>query len=371
VVGAGPAGAAAALHARQLRPDASVLLVDKAAFPRDKPCGDGIAPHGVDELRRLDATAAVAGYEPLRRLRLRSPRGAEAARDCTRPNWVIPRAVFDARLVELAVARGVELRQERVRSVDERGGEVVVNGHWRAPAVVGADGANSSVRRLLGLAENPPGDLAIAVRGYAPDPPGEREQFIAWTAGGRPAYVWSFSIGDGRANVGYGLLRRHFGGTRAELHERLGELLPGSLAEPGSLRTHHLPLSTRRPRPGHGRVLLAGDAASLINPLSGEGIYYALASGRLAAAAAFAPGPAPTGVRYERALRAELGRHLRHASIAARALRLPGVLEAGIAATGRSQAAFDTLVEIGLGQARITPGLLARLATAGARPRTV
>ena len=99
VVGAGPAGAAAALEARRLRPDASVLLVDKAAFPRDKACGDGLGPHAVDELGALGASGVLDGYPPIRGLRLRSPRGMEVAGDPARPNYVIPRSVLDARLV--------------------------------------------------------------------------------------------------------------------------------------------------------------------------------------------------------------------------------------------------------------------------------
>jgi len=97
VVGAGPAGAAAALEAKRLRPRASVALVDKADFPRDKACGDGLGPHAVDELEALGAGGVLEGYPPIRGLRLRSPRGMEVAGDPARPNYVIPRTVLDAR----------------------------------------------------------------------------------------------------------------------------------------------------------------------------------------------------------------------------------------------------------------------------------
>jgi flavin-dependent dehydrogenase len=102
VVGAGPAGAAAALEAKRLRPQATVALVDKAGFPRDKACGDGLGPHAVDELEALGAAGVLEGYPPIRGLRLRSPRGMEVAGDPARPNFVIPRSVLDARLVEAA-----------------------------------------------------------------------------------------------------------------------------------------------------------------------------------------------------------------------------------------------------------------------------
>jgi geranylgeranyl reductase family protein len=299
IAGAGPAGSAAALAARRMAPGSGVLLLDKAAFPRDKACGDGLAPHGVDELRRLGALGVLRGIRPVRRLRLRAPSGREVAADCARDNWVLPRRVLDARLVDAAVAAGAELRLERVRSLTDTGAHVVVNGRYRARAVIGADGANSSVRRLAGLPMHRLRDLAIAVRGYAAAPDGEPEQYIGWVTDGWPAYAWSFGLGGptpGRANVGFGLLRSRFGGDRRELHGRLVQVLPGLELEPGSLRAHHLPLATARPLAGRGRVLLAGDAASLINPLSGEGIYYALVSGRLAATAALGDQGARTGL---------------------------------------------------------------------------
>jgi geranylgeranyl reductase family protein len=369
VVGAGPAGAAAALEARRLRPDASVALLDKATFPRDKACGDGLGPHAVDELAALGAGDVLDGYPPIRGLRLRSPRGLEVAGDPARPNFVVPRAVLDARLVAAAQAAGAELLcGTGMRRLEQRDGLVVVDGGLAARVVIGADGANSTVRRLLGAPSNPDRALAIAVRGYAPAPAGRPEQLIAWVTEGWPAYVWSFPTGTGVANVGYGLLRSRFHGGRAELHRRLRELLPWAEPDPGSLRAHHLPFSSFRPPPGAGQVLLAGDAASLVNPLSGEGIYYALASGRLAALAALTAPRAPLPA-YRRLLARALGRHLRHASVLARAIHAPALAEAGLGAAAASPAMFDTLVELGLGQARITPRLVAALPRGLARAR--
>ncbi|HET9006570.1 MAG TPA: geranylgeranyl reductase family protein [Actinomycetes bacterium] len=360
VVGAGPAGAAAALEARRRRPDASVLLVDKAAFPRDKACGDGLGPHAVDELAALGAAGVLDGYPPIRGLRLRSPSGMEVAGDPARPNHVVPRSVLDARLVAAAEAAGAELRRSSVRRLEQHDGLVLVDGELAARVVIGADGANSTVRRLLGAPSNPDRALAIAVRGYAPAPAGRPEQLIAWVAEGWPAYVWSFPTGTGVANVGYGLLRSRFHGDRAELHQRLRDLLPEADPDPASLRAHHLPFSSSRPPPGRGRVLLAGDAASLVNPLSGEGIYYALASGRLAARAALTAPRDPVAA-YRRLLARALGRHLRHASVLARAIHAPALAEAGRGAAAASPRLFDVLVELGLGQARITPRLVAAL----------
>ena len=356
VVGGGPAGSAAALRARQLRPDARVLLLDRADFPRDKACGDGIAAHGRDELALLGVPDLIADYRPTRRLSVISPGGASVSATAARPNHVVPRKVFDARLVDAARERGVEVRRHRVRTVAARDGQVVLDDAITARAVVAADGANSTLRRLLGLRPTPEKHTAIAVRGYADVPDSDDPahaggaQFIAMQKAGWPAYAWSFPIGDGTANVGFGMLlpKLHATGRpgRQVLHGRLAELLPGLPAR--DLLAHHLPLSPGRPRPGRGRVLLAGDAASLINPLTGEGIYYALVSGRLAGEAAVAAPADPLGT-YRRGLRKALGRHLRTTDLLGRAAQSPRFIDAAIATAARRGDVFDLLVDVGLG----------------------
>ncbi|WP_203936260.1 NAD(P)/FAD-dependent oxidoreductase [Spirilliplanes yamanashiensis] len=353
VVGAGPAGAAAALAAR--RAGASVLLLDRAAFPRDKPCGDGIAPHTLDVLAGLGVTGLTDGYAPVPALRLVGPGGAAVARPLPRVAHTVPRAVFDARLVAAAVAAGADLRRHTVRRIDP-GDPVDIDGRWSARTLIGADGASSLVRRLLGYDPNPPGHLALAIRGYAAAPPGPVEQLIVTTRARWPAYAWSFPIGDGRANVGYGEVLRGPALSRAYLLDRLARLLPG--AEPDSLRAHHLPLSTHRPPPGRGRVLLAGDALSLINPFTGEGIFYAVLSGALAGAAAIGPDPAR---RYAAALRARLGRHLRHSGAAAWLSRAPRFVDAAVRAAHRDARVFGRVVDLGLGDGHLDVRTLCRI----------
>jgi flavin-dependent dehydrogenase len=274
--------------------------------------------------------------------------------------------VLDDRLARAAVGAGTELVRERVRDLRQRDGIVVLNGSLAARVVIGADGANSTVRRLLGAPPSPPRHTAIAMRGYAPAPPGPPEQLIRWVPEGWPAYAWSFPTGTGLVNVGYGLLRSRLRGGRAELERRLRSLLPGAEPDPASLRAHHLPFSARRPPPGDGRVLLCGDAASMVNPLSGEGIYYALRSGRLAAQAGLLAPERPLAA-YQAWLRAELGRHFRHAAVLARAIRWRPLACAALAAAGDSPAHFQRMVELGLGEVRITPALLGSLLSGSRR----
>ncbi|MGW2159142.1 NAD(P)/FAD-dependent oxidoreductase [Nonomuraea sp. NPDC001699] len=350
VVGAGPAGSAAALRAVQLRPDLRVVLLDRAGFPRDKPCGDGIAAHGRDELARLGLPDLIDDYRPTPRLTVVSPGGLRVSAEAARPNHVVPRRVFDARLVEAAGARGVEVRCHRVRELARDGSWVVLDGRLRARTVVAADGAYSAVRRLIGMPAAAERHTALAVRGYADVPESDDVQLIAMQRAGWPAYAWSFPIGDGTANVGFGMLlpRLRTAGApgRQVLHGRLAELLPDRPAR--DLRAHHLPLSTGRPAPGAGRVLLAGDAAGLINPLTGEGIYYALLSGRLAAEAAVEAPDDPLA-RYRAKLRGALGRHLRTTDVLARLAQSPGFIDAAIGTAAHRKEVFDLLVEVGLG----------------------
>jgi geranylgeranyl reductase family protein len=361
VVGGGPAGAACAAAARRAAPGARVLVLDRADFPRDKVCGDGIAPEALDVLAGLglDAGALTAGYARVPRLRLRSPGGATVERAMHRPAAVVPRAVFDDRLLRAALASGAELRRHAVRRITVHHEHVEVDGSFTAGVVVGADGAESAVRRALGVAPNGGGELAIAIRGYAPVPAGaEGVQVVTTTEQRWPAYAWSFPLGNGRANVGYGELVSK-GVTRAGLLAGLERLLPG--VEAAEFRAHRLPLSTGRPRQPDGRVLLAGDAASLINPLTGEGIFYAVLSGALAGAAAVRGGDA--GRVYRRALQHRLGRHLKHSSTASWASRWPWVMDAVFRAADGDQRVFDDVVALGLADGRLT----ARTLTAAAR----
>jgi flavin-dependent dehydrogenase len=131
-------------------------------------------------------------------------------------------------------------------------------------------------------------------------------------------------------------------------------LLPG--VEPEQLRAHRLPLSTGRPPQPDGRVLLAGDAASLINPLTGEGIFYAVLSGAFAGAAAAHGAAAGTVLR--RALAARLGTHLRHSSAASRLSSRPWLMDAAFGAAAADQRVFDEVVALGLADGRLSPRTL-------------
>lgn len=363
IVGAGPAGAATAIGALKADPSLRVALLDRADFPRDKSCGDGIAPHVIDLLEDAGVTGIVDDRVSVPRLRLdRGPVGVE--RRMARPAWVIPRTVFDQRLVVAAQESGASLIRHRVRELTQ-GQPLLLDGDLESRVVVGADGAHSVVRRALGIA---PGPMAVAIRGYSPTPPERaRSQAIVFDTVGPPAYAWSFDLGDGLSNVGYGMLLGHHGSpSRARMLERLEALLPGATAGGTNWKGHQLPLSAGRWRPPAGPVLLVGDAAGLVNPMTGEGIYYAVATGLAAgqaAAEAIADGePATAGVRYARAAQRPLAAHLRHIAAAARLCRQGRIVDAGLRASAADQRVFDDLVELGLARGRITTTMARGLA---------
>ncbi len=240
IVGAGPAGASAALGALAAAPGLSVLMLDRHDFPRDKACGDGIAPHVLDLLDGVGVTGILDDWTPVRRFALtRGDVGVD--REMARPNWVVPRKVFDHRLAEAAQAAGAQLVRRRIRGLGIQRRSVQVDGELEARFVVGADGAHSVVRRELGMK---PGPVALAIRGYAPTPPARAaSQVIAYGPGRQPSYAWSFDRGDGWSNVGYGeqLTADRPRPTRADLLAQLEALLPGASDGGESWWGHHLP----------------------------------------------------------------------------------------------------------------------------------
>jgi geranylgeranyl reductase family protein len=365
IVGAGPAGTAAALAALSAQPDLNVLLLDRSEFPRDKACGDGIAPQVLDVLGDVGIAGLLDDKVPVPRLRLE--RGeASVSRVMARPAWVVPRRDFDSRLVNAAAAAGARLRKYRTRTVTMDSDAVIVNGDVRARVLVGADGAHSAVRTAVAVPAVR--RQAFALRGYVNTPAARQgQQVIVFGQSRQPSYAWSFDRGDGLANVGYGelLTSKKPPLSRELLLRQLDELLPGAVRGGHGWLGHHLPLSSWRFAQPDGPVLLAGDAAGLINPLTGEGIYYAVATGVLAGRAAVsalrAGQPVSAGRRHRVAVRSLLARHLRHTALASRLVMAPPLVDAGLRAAARDQLVFDELVEIGLAQGLMSRRLIQAL----------
>jgi geranylgeranyl reductase family protein len=305
VVGAGPAGSVAALVLA--RGGARVALVDKAAFPRDKACGDLVGPRGVQILH--DLALAVPEDARVTDMLVVGPTGNRvrlpAAPGRTYPGYgiVVQRSRFDATLQEAAIAGGVEFfdgRAEQPIGNDGRldGFSLSSTTRLRADAIIGADGATSRVAEVARLV-NPSRVLwGFAVRTYREETI-EIPHIMLWSpAAGRafPGYGWVFPAGAGHANVGLGVgvLADRTAGRRA-VRDLDGFLehasRVGVLGAETSTRSRARPLGAWLKMglvgttPARDRVLLVGDAAGLVNPLQGEGIAQAMDSGRAAAEA--------------------------------------------------------------------------------------
>jgi flavin-dependent dehydrogenase len=155
--------------------------------------------------------------------------------------------------------------------------------------------------------------------------------------------------------------------SKNALLDLLAAELPGQVLDPTTVRGHHLPLSTGPRFQPDGRVLLVGDAAALVNPVTGEGIFYGVASGALAARAALLGDGA--GAAHRASLQRVLGRHHRHVGALARAVPHARFVDAAVAAAGRDRCVLDAIVEVGLGPGTVSARALASIVADYLRPR--
>ena len=333
VVGAGPAGCSAAYHlaARGI----AALVVDQAAFPRDKVCGDGVAPRAVAALQTMGVETRIreAGYHPVRSFRVVGSWGqAVCARITPRPGlpdyaYVVPRRELDALLVAAAREKGAQVLEQvrALRCGSEAGsrlpavriagpsGEVSV---VHARYVVAADGARGSFSRGM-LPEGALRPGVIALRGYMRGVRmGDEALNFFLDRPLLPGYGWIFPPGreGAPANVGVGMpvsvLRHRRMGLRGlfdwfQKFSTASAFLDGGELV-GNLAAYPLQLTFVHGRRRVGQTLFVGDAANLVSPLSGEGIAYALESGRAAAeavAAAIESDDAKMAAVYERRIR--------------------------------------------------------------------
>jgi len=307
VIGAGPAGTVAATI--MARRGLDVVLVDKGRFPRDKVCGDFIGPHAVRELRELDLAATL---EPGNRVGAGSvfAEGREILRnplptdgDLPPFGYVIPRQAFDERLFRAACSAGArplegqtfaDYRLENeavVVTLRADGGERVVRGR----VLVGADGSASLVALRMRGRPQPKADRLIALRAYYDGVTMPLDSVeVHFHAKTFPGYFWIFPTGEGRANVGIGMVPQTVAAPKRHLRDMMLDLIandPAAISRLGkgfaATKIAGWPLSTYNGRLpiAAAPVALIGDAAGFINPINGEGIQYALASGRWVAEA--------------------------------------------------------------------------------------
>lgn len=306
VVGAGPAGTAAAIDLR--RAGRSVIVIDKAVFPRDKCCGDGLTTLALRELEHLGLDpGAIADWFDVTGAAIRSPSGREVVVPLPTTGKyaaVAPRLQLDDALVQLARKAGADVRDGHpFRSLVAQDEHVTVRAEGLeidTRYVVAADGMWSPVRKSLGLGEN--GYLGewhgFRQYGHNVTGPASKQLYVWFEPDLVPGYAWSFPLPDGRVNIGFGVLRD---GERKiqEMKQLWLDLLrrPHIVEALGAdfvLEDRHtawpIPARIDEAVLSRGRVLFTGDAAMATDVMTGEGIGQALLTGRLAAEAITAAG---------------------------------------------------------------------------------
>jgi menaquinone-9 beta-reductase len=338
VAGSGPAGACCAISLL-MNGAKNVALIDKARFPRDKACGDGIGPGAVQMLKKLGLGDKLNAHVRIQYLAVSGPSGVCAKGPLPHvggdipSGYTIPRYVFDNYLTQSALDHGAidytGKRLEDARFTDNRwilsvrdsgtGEQTAVV----ADVLIGADGARSKLRRTLNVPLNSDRHTGTAARIYANSVSANFDALqIDFVQELLPAYGWLFPIDKTKANIGVGIDLDHYKKKRRHLKEILRRYQAkfGSHSEydETSYLAHILPYGSELPRLAHPKeqAALVGDAGSMINPLTGEGIYYGMFAGellgRLLAQALEKPGfshIAAALIGYESQFRSRFGRH--------------------------------------------------------------
>lgn len=311
IIGGGPAGTAAAITAK--RAGLSVIVIDKASFPRDKCCGDGLTANALRQLEQLGLDPSqVPSWKVVDEVAVSAPSGRNVILPLPSGSVfsaVARREELDNALLELAVAEGADVRENHelvglqqnpdsvvatvANSTDSGREEIELTARY----VVAADGMWSPTRKLLGTnLDGYRGDWHAFRQYFTNVSPRAQEQLMVWFEPDLlPGYVWSFPLGDGAANVGFGILR----GSKPI--QAMKTLWPDILARPhiasaigeaatpeAPHRAWPIPARLGALEPTAPRVLFVGDALAATDPMTGEGIGQALDTGMAAVDAVIA-----------------------------------------------------------------------------------
>ena len=388
IIGAGPSGSNAAISYKNLNPDLKVGLIDKSIFPRDKSCGDAIGPGVISALKRFNNQHILDNEPQVVSTTLYGPENIgiqnyipEVKNKEDSIVYVIPRIDLDNRILNLAKDLDVDVFEgysfvsfekdsDNKLVVEIKNGDNITK--LGAKILVGADGANSRVRKQLNVNTNSDWHKAIAIRAYIDSPNyleifKERTLMFEINVSAEKGYAWAFPSKGNLLNIGIGVPLNIFKKEKLDINVLLQDFIT-QLTNRGVVvenirdeKSYLLPFASSRPKFKNDiNVALIGDASSMINPMSGEGIFYGMEAGYLLAKNTYNLIDSPDLTKgiadYEKAFSKRFRKHYLSCALARLLLQSPFMTKRLLKVASNDQNTIDFVVELLFDEAYLTFG---------------
>ena len=388
IIGAGPSGSNAAISYKNLNPDLKVGLIDKSIFPRDKSCGDAIGPGVISALKRFNNHHILDNEPQVVSTTLYGPENIgiqnyipEVKNKEDSIVYVIPRIDLDNRILNLAKDLDVDVFEgysfvsfekdlDNKLIVEIKNGDNITK--LGAKILVGADGANSRVRKQLNVNTNSDWHKAIAIRAYIDSPNyleifKERTLMFEINVSAEKGYAWAFPSKGNLLNIGIGVPLNIFKKEKLDINVLLQDFIT-QLTNRGVVvenirdeKSYLLPFASSRPKFRNDiNVALIGDASSMINPMSGEGIFYGMEAGYLLAKNTYNLIDSPELTKgiadYEKAFSKRFRKHYLSCALARLLLQSPFMTKRLLKVASNDQNTIDFVVELLFDEAYLTFG---------------
>ena len=386
IVGAGPAGSNAAISYKELNPGLRVGLIDKAIFPRDKSCGDAIGPGVISALKRFNNEQILDDEPQVVSTTLYGPDNIgiqnyipEVKNKEDSIVYVIPRIDLDNRILNLAKNSDVDVLEglNFVSFEEDVNKNIVVKFKnkdeeflFSTRLLVGADGANSRIRKQLNLKPNSDWHKAIAIRAYVDSPNyieifKERTLMFEINVSAEKGYAWAFPSKGSLLNIGIGVPVSIFKKDKLNINKLLEDFI-NQLESRGVIvenmrkqKSYMLPFASSRPKLNKDmNVALIGDASSMINPISGEGIFYGMEAGYILAKNTnelIGSEKLSSGIsKYEKEFSKRFSKHYLSCALARLILQSPFMTKRLLKVASNDQDTIDFVVELLFDEAYLT-----------------